>query len=228
MVWRAGEYRLREAVPHLIRLIGSGDVMLDYCIAWALARCGDADTFTALARARNEPGLQPSSLDEALKLFIPRAGKSDMVMRMTLEMLRGWSDELRDAVAARRAPPCRRRSRNLLHGPPGLMGPARAIRRRSPRCCWPRWPPATPPRSRTSTASTTRPCARACSPACARSRCRSAASATSATCSRWPRSAATPKCSASSLTASRRPRRPSARAATCSSAAAAGPTSPRS
>ena len=101
VVWRAGEHRLREAVPHLIRLIGTGDLMLDYCIAWALARCGDAGTFTALARARNEPGLQASSLDEALKLFIPRAGKSDMVMRMTLEMLRGWSDELRDAVAAR-------------------------------------------------------------------------------------------------------------------------------
>ncbi|WAS92210.1 WGR domain-containing protein [Nannocystis punicea] len=99
VVWRAGEYRLREAVPHLIRLIGSGDAMLDYCIAWALARCGDADTFTALARARNEPGLQASSIDEAVRLFIPRATKSDMVMRMTLEMLRGWSDELRAAVA---------------------------------------------------------------------------------------------------------------------------------
>ncbi|MDC0671020.1 WGR domain-containing protein [Nannocystis radixulma] len=101
VAWRAGEYRLREAVPHLIRLIGSGDQMLDYCIAWALARCGDGDTFAALARARNEPGLQASSLDEALKLFIPRAPKSDLVMRMTLEMLRGWSDELREAVAAR-------------------------------------------------------------------------------------------------------------------------------
>lgn len=99
--WRAGEHRLREAVPHLIRLIGSGDVLLDYCLAWALARCGDGDTFAALARARDKPGLRASDLDDALRLFIPRATKSDAVLRMTLEMLRAWSDPLRAAVAAR-------------------------------------------------------------------------------------------------------------------------------
>jgi predicted DNA-binding WGR domain protein len=99
--WRAGQYRLREAVPHLIRLIGTDDEMLDYCVAWALARCGDADTFTALARARNEPGLSTSNIDDALRLFIPRASKSEALQRMTLEMLRAWSDELRQAVAER-------------------------------------------------------------------------------------------------------------------------------
>ncbi|HEY8376177.1 MAG TPA: hypothetical protein VIK91_06795, partial [Nannocystis sp.] len=101
VVWRAGEYRIREAVPHLIRLIGTGDEKLDYSIAWALARCGDADTFTALAQARGKPGLRASDLDEALRLFIPRAARSPTLLRMTLEMLRAFSDELRAAVAAR-------------------------------------------------------------------------------------------------------------------------------
>lgn len=100
-VWRAGQARLRAAVPHMIGLIGSGDVTLDYCIAWALARCGDASTFDELRRLRKEPGMTPADLDKALALFIPRAMKSDTVQRMVLEMLRAWSDELRAAVAER-------------------------------------------------------------------------------------------------------------------------------
>lgn len=39
-VWRAGELRLIEAEPLLLGLAGSGDPMLDYCIAWALGRIG--------------------------------------------------------------------------------------------------------------------------------------------------------------------------------------------
>lgn len=122
VAWRAGEYRLREAVPHLIRLIGSGDVMLDYCLAWALGRCGDGETFTALARARNEPDLKTSDIDAALRLFFPRASKSDILTRMALEMLRGWSDELRAAVAARSLaalPPVLREFASRPSGPDG-------------------------------------------------------------------------------------------------------------
>lgn len=42
-VWRAGELRLREAESLLVNLLGAGDAMLDYCIAWALGQlAGDA------------------------------------------------------------------------------------------------------------------------------------------------------------------------------------------
>lgn len=99
VVWRAGEYRLKEAVPHLIRLIGSGDETLDYCIAWALARCGDESTFHELAQLRKERDLKLTQAETAAKIFIPRATKSDRVHRIVLEMLRAWGDELRGAVA---------------------------------------------------------------------------------------------------------------------------------
>ena len=101
VAWRAGEHRLREAVPHLLRMIGSGDAVLDYCIAWALARCGDASTFDAFKQLRREPDLKASDIDGALRSFIPRAGKSETVQRMVVEMLRAWSDELQAAVAER-------------------------------------------------------------------------------------------------------------------------------
>jgi predicted DNA-binding WGR domain protein len=40
VIWRAGELKLTEAVPSLIRLI-RGDAIMDYSIAWALGYCGD-------------------------------------------------------------------------------------------------------------------------------------------------------------------------------------------
>ncbi|MGL5875790.1 MAG: WGR domain-containing protein [Xenococcaceae cyanobacterium] len=42
VIWRAGELKIKEATPFLVELIGSGDAMRDYCIAWALGWCGDS------------------------------------------------------------------------------------------------------------------------------------------------------------------------------------------
>lgn len=47
-VWRAGELRLREAEPLLLNLLGSGDAMLDYSIAWSLAQLGGAQSVPAM------------------------------------------------------------------------------------------------------------------------------------------------------------------------------------
>ncbi|MEP0858603.1 WGR domain-containing protein [Trichocoleus sp. DQ-U1] len=43
-IWRAGELKIREATPLLIQLIGTGEALRDYCIAWALGWCGDEST----------------------------------------------------------------------------------------------------------------------------------------------------------------------------------------
>lgn len=46
VIWRAGELRLQEAAPHLIRLADfsqSTDSLTQYTLAWALGRCGDGD-----------------------------------------------------------------------------------------------------------------------------------------------------------------------------------------
>lgn len=40
-IWRVGERRLKPAVPVLIDLIEQSSPMQDYCVAWAIARCGD-------------------------------------------------------------------------------------------------------------------------------------------------------------------------------------------
>ncbi len=54
VIWRAGELKIAEAAPILIGLIGSGDALRDYCIAWALGWCGDKSAISALGRLLND------------------------------------------------------------------------------------------------------------------------------------------------------------------------------
>ncbi|MBD1835303.1 hypothetical protein H6F61_22115 [Cyanobacteria bacterium FACHB-472] len=49
-IWRAGELKIGEATPLLIQLIGTGEPLRDYCIAWALGWCGDENAIASLNR----------------------------------------------------------------------------------------------------------------------------------------------------------------------------------
>lgn len=53
VIWRAGELKIREATPLLIELIGTGEPLRDYCIAWALGWCGDENAIASLERLSN-------------------------------------------------------------------------------------------------------------------------------------------------------------------------------
>ena len=41
VIWKAGEYKLREAAPYIMLLIERGNAMQRYAAIWALGRCGD-------------------------------------------------------------------------------------------------------------------------------------------------------------------------------------------
>jgi len=49
-IWRAGELKITEATPLLINLIGTGEPLRDYCIAWALGWCGGKGAIPTLIR----------------------------------------------------------------------------------------------------------------------------------------------------------------------------------
>jgi predicted DNA-binding WGR domain protein len=49
-IWRAGELKIVEAGPLLINLIGTGEPLRDYCIAWSLGWCGGEGAVAALTR----------------------------------------------------------------------------------------------------------------------------------------------------------------------------------
>jgi len=122
VAWRAGELRLKAAVAPLIASIGAGDLRREYSVLWALARCGDEDSFAALVQARKQGQLSRAQAVANPELLVPRVARSPALLRVALEMLRAWGDELRGLVAARA----------LAELPPGLryaaeQGPAEAF-----------------------------------------------------------------------------------------------------
>lgn len=48
VIWKAGEYKIKEALPYIIRLFNKGNDMQRYSCVWAMIRCGDASVATAL------------------------------------------------------------------------------------------------------------------------------------------------------------------------------------
>ncbi|MDY6902412.1 MAG: HEAT repeat domain-containing protein, partial [Cyanobacteriota bacterium] len=54
-IWRAGELKIKEATPLLINLLGTGEDLRDYCIAWSLGWCGDRSTIPVLTELYENP-----------------------------------------------------------------------------------------------------------------------------------------------------------------------------
>lgn len=53
VIWRAGELKIKEATPLLIQLLGTGEPLRDYCIAWALGWCGGKNAIASLEHLSN-------------------------------------------------------------------------------------------------------------------------------------------------------------------------------
>ena len=48
IIWRAGELHLSAATPHLLKLLGTGEPLRDYCIAHALGQLGNSEALPVL------------------------------------------------------------------------------------------------------------------------------------------------------------------------------------
>lgn len=66
LIWRLGERRVRQAVPAMVSLLEGGDAMQDYCLAWAIGRCGDCGAAVAMQE-------------------LQQRGRSDAVRRIALQ-----------------------------------------------------------------------------------------------------------------------------------------------
>ncbi|MDR1063415.1 MAG: HEAT repeat domain-containing protein [Azoarcus sp.] len=98
LAWQLGEQRVTQAVPLLLPLFGSGDTMLDYCLCWALGRCGDPQAIPALNRQRQ------CGSSEAIRRMAALAWlelSADAVRQAHAETLTGdWPAMLREAWAS--------------------------------------------------------------------------------------------------------------------------------
>ncbi|MBS1796597.1 MAG: WGR domain-containing protein [Acidobacteria bacterium] len=50
LVWRAGELKIMEAAPEIVKLIGTAKELRDYCCAWSLGFCGGEAALPALEK----------------------------------------------------------------------------------------------------------------------------------------------------------------------------------
>ena len=87
IIWRAGELKIKSATPYLTELIGTGNDLRDYCIAWSLGFCGDEQTIPVLADLQNHKAefVRRISREAILKLADENT-KKDLIERSIAEL----------------------------------------------------------------------------------------------------------------------------------------------
>ena len=94
-IWRVGERRLAGAVPTLVGLLGRGDAMQDYCLAWAIGRCGDAGACEAMRELATR-GATDAVRRVALQAWLMLAGR-DARREHARGLVADWPEDLRHA-----------------------------------------------------------------------------------------------------------------------------------
>jgi HEAT repeat protein len=82
VIWKAGELRLKEAVPYITKLIEREDAMQRYASLWALGRCGseaEAPTLKVYAENSSYPYYQRQIAVHALLLLLPEEGRKSYI-----------------------------------------------------------------------------------------------------------------------------------------------------
>jgi predicted DNA-binding WGR domain protein len=97
-IWRAGELKIVEAGPGLINLIGTGEALRDYCIAWSLGWCGGEGAVEALTRMYRNPGNAEFVARIAFEGLLKLADEAER-SRLQAEIIELLPPHLRELVA---------------------------------------------------------------------------------------------------------------------------------
>ncbi|MGO4293465.1 HEAT repeat domain-containing protein [Chitinophaga sp. RAB17] len=83
VIWKAGEWKIKEAVPYLIKLVEKGDALQRYSALWALAKCADPAAIPVL-RSYADNGSWPLNIRmlaaNGLLLVLPPEERSAHVL----------------------------------------------------------------------------------------------------------------------------------------------------
>lgn len=95
-IWRAGELKLHEAAPVLMALLGNGQGLRDYCLVWALGRCGDAEAWAVCDRLYHNPATSEAVRRIAFEALLKLSNadqqaqlRSAVIAQLPLELLSG-------------------------------------------------------------------------------------------------------------------------------------------
>lgn len=100
VVWRLGELRVKECATALAGLLGSGDNLLDYCLVWALARCGStaqADACLALTRPGARKGERADAVQRLARLTWLELAPAEARQHYLDDLVEDWPRALRGA-----------------------------------------------------------------------------------------------------------------------------------
>ncbi|WP_166898811.1 hypothetical protein [Massilia sp. CCM 8734] len=98
-VWRIGERRLAAVVPLMVSLIGRGTTALDYCLAWAIGRCGDAGASQAMLELSTR-GSSDAVCRIARQAWLQLADEAELRQHAD-QLTAAWPAPLRGAWVAR-------------------------------------------------------------------------------------------------------------------------------
>jgi len=97
LLWRVGEFRIKEAVPYLVEMEIGVNPLFNYCFAWAIGRCGDASGLSKLGemgeQAKDYPFLKEFLREAKMACLNPIAQKE-----IASEIFQGQSSFVRNAV----------------------------------------------------------------------------------------------------------------------------------
>lgn len=96
-IWHIGERRVTAAVPLLVDLIEKASPMQDYCVAWAIARCGDSGAALSM-RALSTRGAT-DAVQRMARLAWLQLESSTARTKHAERLVADWPARLRDAWA---------------------------------------------------------------------------------------------------------------------------------
>jgi predicted DNA-binding WGR domain protein len=82
VIWRAGDLKIAEAIPHCIKLADSTDPFNIYSVVWAIGRCGTPNALPFLRDLSTNQTLQPFTkqlIHEAILKFSEGKEKEDLI-----------------------------------------------------------------------------------------------------------------------------------------------------
>jgi hypothetical protein len=97
VIWKAGELRIREAAPYIVKLIEREDAMQRYASLWALGRCGseaDIPALKAYAENSSYPYYQRQIAVHALLLLQPEEERKNYIAQFE----KGLLPEFQEAI----------------------------------------------------------------------------------------------------------------------------------
>lgn len=100
IIWRAGDLKMTEAVPHIIQLADPGDPIAIYSVVWTIGRCGTSNAIGFLQNLQGNKNLpayvQELIIDALLKLVEPKEKE-----RIISSVLQALPAPLRTSITAK-------------------------------------------------------------------------------------------------------------------------------